>query len=104
MNSRETRLYHPVKIVLIGDSGVGKTSLRKRYLDDSFNINYFPTLGADYSVKSVSLDSKIALNVNIWDIAGQESLSFLRQRFLVDTWGALVIFDLTNKESLENIT
>ena len=59
------------KIVLIGDSGVGKTSLLLRFSDDIFNANPFSTIGVDFKIKTLKVDNKI-VKMQIWDTAGQE--------------------------------
>ncbi|MHA2168633.1 MAG: Rab family GTPase [Candidatus Kariarchaeaceae archaeon] len=103
MTEEDASVFHPIKIVLMGEAGVGKTSVRKRYLGEEFNVTYFPTLGADYSIKPIKISEKVTLNSNIWDIAGQENLAFLRQRFLIDVLGAFIVFDLTDRMSITRI-
>ncbi len=90
------------KIVVLGDNAVGKTSLIVRYVDDSFNVNYKPTLGFDIFVKRVDtpdgLDSLI-----IWDIGAQEKFEELREFFLQRSDGAILVYDVTRMETFQNM-
>jgi small GTP-binding protein len=73
------------KIVLCGDGGVGKTSLRRAYLGQEFNSNYLETLGADFATKIISLDfgsEEYQIKYLIWDLAGQPSFNAVRTNYL----------------------
>ena len=63
MTEEDVSVFHPIKIVIMGEAGVGKTSLRKRYLGEEFNVTYFPTLGADYSIKPIKISVGISHNI-----------------------------------------
>ena len=86
------------KIVLLGDGAVGKTSLRRRYLGKGFNQSHLMTIGADFASTNIDVDGEI-LNTQIWDLAGQRNFQMIRQRFLLGSHGALIVFDVTNKGS-----
>ncbi len=88
------------KVSVIGDYAVGKTSLIKRYMTDSFDEGYKATLGAAISTfKTTAKDSDISLQV--WDLAGQTSFRRVRVQYLFGTDFAIVVFDVTRKDSLE---
>ena len=85
------------KIVVVGDAAVGKTSLIKRYTTDSFEKDYISTLGMQFSKYEESVaEEKIELF--LWDLAGQESFSTLRDRFYTGSSGAIVVFSLSPEE------
>jgi small GTP-binding protein len=90
------------KILLLGDAGVGKTSLIQRYLHGKFSKAYVNTVGMEpYNRFETISDYKILLN--IWDIAGESKFSTLRQLFYKGAKGCLVSFDLTRRETFENV-
>ncbi len=88
------------KVSIVGDYAVGKTSLIKRYMTNSFDEGYKATLGAAISTfKTTVGDSDISLQV--WDLAGQTSFRRVRVQYLFGTDFALVVYDLTRKDTLE---
>ena len=90
------------KVVLIGDGAVGKTSLRRNYLGKSFRENYLMTIGADFSVKQVPYEDYI-VSLQIWDLAGQPRFSEVRGAYYANTYGAIVVFDVTRPNTFTNI-
>ena len=90
------------KIVIVGDYGVGKTSLINQYVTQKFKESYIPTLGVQFT-KKILKKSDNDVELVIWDIAGQDSFSKIRQRFYDHTQGFIIVYDLTRKSSLENI-
>ena len=91
------------KVLLLGDGYCGKTSMRYRYMGQDFTSNYLATLGADFAIKEETHDNFI-IRYQIWDIAGQARFNTLRKSFYLGSQGALILFDLTNKESLTHVT
>ncbi|MFW9904770.1 MAG: Rab family GTPase [Candidatus Thorarchaeota archaeon] len=90
------------KIVLVGDGAVGKTSLRRRYLGESFSGNYQLTIGADFAVHEDKIGSKHVKFV-IWDLAGQPRFHEVRSSFYRGCDGAMIVFDLTNPDSFKHL-
>jgi small GTP-binding protein len=90
------------RICLLGDSGVGKTSVLTRFCDNSFKENYNSTLGVDFRIVTLKYKDIIS-KLNIWDTAGQERFKSLAVNYLHNSHGFIFVFDLTNKESFENI-
>ena len=90
-----------VKIILIGDSGVGKTSLANRYLYGEFEEKG-NTIGLDFGAKKVLIDSQ-EVDVRIWDTAGQEKYHSLVANLFNGADGAIVVFDLSMRESFDNV-
>lgn len=91
------------KIVVIGDSGVGKTNLVSKFIDNSFHLDEKPTIGVEFSSKTVHINSQ-DIRCQIWDTAGQERFRALTKAYYNGAVGALVVFDLTNSKTFENIT
>lgn len=90
------------KVVLLGDGMVGKTSLRYRYLGKEFSTNYLATLGADFAIKELDYDN-YHIRYQIWDLAGQARFDTLRKSFYLGSQGALVLYDVTSRESYNNV-
>lgn len=95
-----------IKAVLIGDGGVGKTSLRERYLGRGFSAQYMMTIGADFALKPVKIltnDREQTINVQIWDLAGQVHFSKVRTLYYKGLKGLLAVFDVTRDSSYTNL-
>ena len=90
------------KICLLGERSVGKTSLVYRFVENKFQEDYKATLGVTMLQKSLDIDG-YSVSANIWDLGGQDSVKKLRRLYLEGSKGALIIFDLTNKESFEKL-
>lgn len=100
MSEQEPDFVH--KIVLLGDSLVGKTSLVQRYVYDSLSPDVGRTIGAVLHVKKLLLDGVVHKLV-IWDLGGQESYAQLREQFSANASGGFFIFDRTRLETLQHI-
>ena len=90
------------KLVLIGDSGVGKSSLLLRFADDSFSENYISTIGVDFRFKTLAVDGK-AVKLQIWDTAGQERFKTITGAYYRGADGIMMVFDKTNQDSFKHI-
>ncbi|MEJ2248823.1 MAG: GTP-binding protein [Candidatus Lokiarchaeota archaeon] len=90
------------KIVVCGDPGVGKTSSILRFTHNAFNRTYIPTLGVSISEKDIKIEDNI-VELVLWDIAGQSKFQTMRTHFYQGTEGVLLVFDLSNYRSFENI-
>jgi small GTP-binding protein len=89
------------KIILIGPSAVGKTSIINRYVKNQFT-DYKPTLGVDFLLKEVKLDDKLS-KLSIWDIGGHEKFKTLRNSYYQGATGTLLIFDLTRRKTYDEM-
>ncbi len=107
MNNPSVDKVHMVKVILVGDSYVGKTTIRKRFMGEGFTKSHISTLGADYSSKKIILKpiegELVGLQLQIWDIAGQATFAQMRKKFLVGAKIVIFVYDRTNKESFYNI-
>ena len=83
------------KIVVIGDSGVGKTNLVSQFIDHNFLLDQKPTVGVEFATKTVKI-SEQDIRCQIWDTAGQERFRAVTKAYYKGAAGALVVFDLTN--------
>ncbi len=88
------------KIVVLGEAGVGKTSIVRRYCEGTFLEGYKTTIGSDFYAKYLkSSDDGSPIILSIWDLAGEERFSFIRENFMKGARGALLVFDLTRKRT-----
>ncbi|MCY3415123.1 MAG: GTP-binding protein [Candidatus Heimdallarchaeota archaeon] len=95
-----------IKIVLLGDKLVGKTSLRRNYLGESFNANYMATLGVDFSTvkKKLTIDEyEISVTTALWDLAGKSNFDKLMPTFLKKTDGAIIVYSLIDPDTIDSI-
>ncbi len=103
MSGKESRKNYFLKISLLGDGAVGKTSLRERFMGRGFRSEHMMTIGADFASYEKQI-SGYKTTFQIWDMAGQESFQSIRARFFRGSMGALCVFDVTRPESFINIT
>ena len=91
------------KVVLVGESGVGKTSIITQFIDQTFQEDQQSTTGGTFSTKSVVCDNGKTLKFEIWDTAGQERYRALTKMFYKDANAAVLVYDITRKDSFEEI-
>ena len=91
-----------IKIALIGDSGVGKSSIALRYTSNEFDQNYLSTDGASYSTKIITKYGQ-TLQLDIWDTAGQERYRSLGKNFYKDAYIVILVYDITKQETFDNL-
>ena len=91
------------KIVVVGDSNVGKSCLLIRYADSLFNDTYIATIGVDFRAKTVFVDG-IKVKLQIWDTAGHERFRSINSSYFRGCDGALICYDICNRESFQNVT
>ena len=91
------------KVVLVGESGVGKTSIITQFIDQTFQEDQQSTTGGTFSTKSVVCDNGKTLKFEIWDTAGQERYRSLTKMFYKDANAAVLVYDITRKDSFEEL-
>ena len=91
-----------LKLVIIGDSGVGKTNILSRYNNNEFSLITQPTVGVEFGNKIIKKENK-SIKLQIWDTAGQERYKAITNAFYKGSKGAFVVYDITRKESFINI-
>ncbi|KAL6513200.1 Ras-related protein rabd1 [Orobanche gracilis] len=90
------------KLLLIGDSSVGKSCLLLRFADDSYVDSYISTIGVDFKIRTVELDGK-TIKLQIWDTAGQERFRTITSSYYRGAHGIIIIYDVTEMESFNNV-
>ena len=92
------------KILLLGDSSVGKTCFLMRYVDNTFQEIHMSTIGLDYKLKTVQLEDGKMVKIQIWDTAGQDRFRSITKNYYKGAHGIVLIYDVTNKKSFENVS
>jgi len=89
------------KVVLVGDSGVGKSSILLRFTEDSFNTSHMPTIGVDFKLRTIQVSSK-TIKLQIWDTAGQERFRTISSSYYRGSHGVMIVYDICDKMTLEH--
>ncbi|NWW47884.1 RAB32 protein, partial [Pedionomus torquatus] len=95
---------HLFKVLVIGELGVGKTSIIKRYVHQLFSQHYRATIGVDFALKVINWDSKTLVRLQLWDIAGQERFGNMTRVYYKEAVGAFVVFDVTRGSTFEAVS
>ncbi|KAJ5070772.1 small rab-related gtpase [Anaeramoeba ignava] len=90
------------KIILVGDSGAGKSCLLIRYSDGKFSDSYVSTIGVDFRIKPIELNGKI-FKLQIWDFAGTERFSMYTRNYFRGAHGIMILYDIANQNSFDNL-
>lgn len=91
------------KLLLIGDSGVGKTCILFRFSDDAFNTTFISTIGIDFKIKTIELQGK-KIKLQIWDTAGQERFHTITTSYYRGAMGIMLVYDITQEKTFDNIS
>ena len=91
-----------LKILIVGDSSVGKTNFINRFIENKFNNNYMTTSGIDLKTANLEIKNK-NIRIQIWDTAGQEKYKAITKNLFLKVMGAIIIFDITNEKSFNNL-
>ena len=95
--------YATCKVVLLGEAGVGKTSIISRYVSNTFSEVLMSTTGASFATKKVELDDEHKIKFQIWDTAGQERFRSLAKIFYQNAAVAVLVYDITRRDSFEKL-
>lgn len=90
------------KLLLIGDSGVGKSCLLLRFADDTYTESYISTIGVDFKIRTIELNGK-TIKLQIWDTAGQERFRTITSSYYRGAHGIIVVYDITDQVSFTNV-
>ena len=90
------------KVLIIGNSGVGKSCLLLRFAEDMFSDNYISTIGVDFKIRKLELDGK-TIKLQIWDTAGQERFRTITKSYYRGSNGIVVVYDITDRESFDQV-
>jgi small GTP-binding protein len=99
----EKKQHYVFKILLLGDGGVGKTSLLRRFIDNSFTPDYKSTIGVQFMTRSVEIGDDKAIKLVIWDVAGQSRFTSYRHLYYKDAEGIILVYDITRPETFNNL-
>ena len=91
------------KLLLLGDSTVGKTCFLIKYTDQSFQDIHMATIGLDYRVKTMKLKNNKEVKIQIWDTAGQDRFRSITKNYYKGSHGIILIYDITNRRTFENV-
>ncbi|XP_059207774.1 ras-related protein Rab-38b [Centropristis striata] len=96
------RKEHLYKVLVIGDLGVGKTSIIRRYVHQTYSTNYRATIGVDFALKVLNWDNE-TVRLQLWDIAGQERFGNMTRVYYREAMGAFIVFDVTRPTTFEAV-
>ena len=99
---QETEIDYTIKLLIVGDSSVGKSNFIYRFIEDSFCEDYLTTSGIDLKTANMKIKDKM-IRVQLWDTAGQEKYRAITKNLFLKVLGALVFFDITNENSFYNV-
>lgn len=91
------------KVLVIGDLGVGKTSIIKRYVHQIFSQHYRATIGVDFALKVLQWDGDTVIRLQLWDIAGQERYGNMTRVYYKEAVGAMMVFDVTRSSTFDAV-
>ncbi|KAI8348710.1 small GTPase [Mortierella sp. GBAus27b] len=101
--SRDDEYDYLFKVVLIGDSGVGKSNLVSRFTRNEFNLESKSTIGVEFTTRSIQVDTK-TIKAQIWDTAGQERYRAITSAYYRGAVGALLVYDIAKHQTYENVS
>ena len=105
LSQQYTPAYTPtstqIKLLLIGDSGVGKSCCLLRFSEDSFTPSFITTIGIDFKIRTIELDGK-RVKLQIWDTAGQERFRTITTAYYRGAMGILLVYDVTDEKSFNS--
>jgi len=102
MSDSKLNFDYLLKFIIIGDSAVGKSNILMRYTNNHFSNDFQSTIGVEFGIKNLTIDGKL-YRVQIWDTAGQEQFCSITRAYYKNSVCACVVYDITRKQSFENI-
>ena len=103
LSGQEKVNEYEVKICLLGDVNVGKTSIASRFCKNSFNENYINTIGGAYQQQNIVLNNGAKIKLHIWDTSGQDRFRSMTNLYYRDAQVAILTYDVTNEQSLDSL-
>lgn len=98
-----SRAYDSIlKLLLVGDSGVGKSCLLLRFVEDKFNPSFITTIGIDFKIRTIEIDGK-RIKLQVWDTAGQERFRTITTAYYRGATGIILVYDVTDERTFENV-
>ena len=102
MKNPKSKFDFLFKILVIGESSVGKTCLLLRYTEDTFNASHLATIGIDFKLKELMIDDKL-IKLQIWDTAGQDRYKSITKTYYKGSQGIVLVYDVTSMDTFEKI-
>ncbi|MFW9855720.1 MAG: Rab family GTPase [Candidatus Thorarchaeota archaeon] len=96
-------VHYTCKVVMLGEGGVGKTSLIRRYVKQTFSHNYLTTVGSNFLIKKVDLGEGNRMTMQLWDISGQDSFRTIRPQYYLHSHAGILTFDLTRGSTFHEL-
>ncbi len=96
-------VMYSCKVILLGQGGVGKTSVIRRFVEQAFSHDYKTTVGSNFLLKRLQLDAETRMTIQIWDLSGQDSFRNIRTQYFLHSHGGIMVYDLTRPETLEKL-
>ena len=100
--NNEKQPEYMIKLLVLGDLSVGKSSFIYRFIEDKFNTDSIPTTGLDLKTADLLINNK-KVRVHLWDTVGQEKYKSITQNLILRVQGIIILFDITNKDSFNNL-
>ena len=91
------------KLILVGDPGVGKTSIMSKFVSNEFQSVYTSTIGVEFKLKEIYINNNTCAKLKIWDTCGQEKFRAITKQYFKNSEGVFIIFDLTNRETIKKL-
>ena len=98
----EDNIDFTIKLLIIGDSSVGKSNFMSRFIEDKFNTSYMTTSGIDLKTADIQIKNK-KIRIQLWDTAGQEKYKAITKNLFLKVMGAIIIYDITSEKSYINL-
>ena len=95
---------YTLKIIVLGNIAVGKTSVIRRYITNTFSDEHKTTIGCEYKKKTIEIDGETNANLQIWDTAGEEKFMSVTKQYYNDSNGAMIIYDLTKRDTFQKVS
>lgn len=102
MSARGKAFDKTMKLLLVGDSGVGKSCLLLRFVDDKFNPSFITTIGIDFKIKTIELNGQ-RIKLQVWDTAGQERFRTITTAYYRGAMGIIIVYDACDENSFESV-
>ena len=102
MINQDSEPEYSIKLLVLGDLSVGKSSFIYRFIEDKFNTDSIPTTGLDLKTADLLINNK-KVRVQLWDTVGQEKYKSITQNLILRVQGIIILFDITNKDSFNNL-
>lgn len=101
-NNKSEPYDYMIKLIIIGDSGVGKTNILTRFCENIFKDSHVATIGVDFNVRTIQIDDK-KLRLQVWDTAGQERFKTITETYYKGAAGIFLVYSVDSRDSFNNI-